>query len=72
MSYRQPIEWHEECLKNMMAYTNTLREELLRKQAELERLDKANVFYAFQITEARRQGKAAFDQEKFGRKRGAK
>ena len=71
MSYMQPIEWHEACLKNAMASANRLRDEIQRKQLDLQRSDRDNVFYAFQITEARKQGKTAFDRERFCMKRGS-
>lgn len=60
-----PISWHEECLKNSKEFTDRIRENIKRLQADLTRNEAENEFSERQIMEAKKRGLKEFDREKF-------
>jgi len=65
------IEWHENNIKNLHRYASEVREKAERDIQESERLWDSALFYAKQIDEAKRRGKASFDADRFLHKRTA-
>jgi len=66
---KEPICWHEECLRNLRGFVERKREEVKRAEAELERLETQLSQYEYQIETAKREGKDSFDKERFAIRR---
>lgn len=66
------LAWHRECLTNATAHVYGLRRDVERRIAELARSESEIAFYAEQIAAAEKQGKSAFDRERFLAKRKTK
>ncbi len=62
---KQSIEWHSDCLKNSIEHARRKREILERDIQELEKLEHLNRLKAAQISLAIKEGKDAFDEERY-------
>lgn len=60
-----PIEWHEDCLRNAWLSVNDLLDAMKQAKSRYERSLKETQHYASQIARAKRLGKKAFDSERF-------
>lgn len=73
---KNSMEWHENCLKNWLAYRDKIKQEvydrLAELEAELERNEKGLKFYQLQVETAKAEGKDGFDEGKFLVKRNKK
>jgi len=67
---KMSIEWHKGCLKNRKTYIEQLKEKIKRQVAELTKDMIETTNYEDQINLAEKKGLAAFDSEKFGKKKG--
>ena len=61
---KRSLEWHDECLKNMMESLTYAIAKAERAAAEVVRLEKDADHYRRQIFEARRRGMTEFDSER--------
>ena len=61
---KQPIQWHEECLKNRLSHYARKRETAQRELDECLRADNETAFYAQQIDAAKARGMTAFDRNR--------
>lgn len=59
------VEWHEQCLKNMVASLARKTEELERVKIEHHRLTLDVYAREQQIARAKRDGKASFDDTRY-------
>jgi hypothetical protein len=62
---KHPIAWHEENLKNFNASLDAKRKELARITDEVFRMEQESDFRGVQIGQARCEGKAEFDGDRF-------
>lgn len=62
---KQPIEWHEECLRNQREHYNNMLSYVLREQERLRRAEADILTYEEQIARAKREGRDGFDRERF-------
>lgn len=62
------IEWHEQCLKNLLASVEAKREEVIRVQEDFERLKKNYEKYQVQVRTAKMKKMDGFDTERFMKK----
>lgn len=65
MGNAMPIKWHEECLSNMQRNLAAKERALARAQAEYDRCLTDVIRLGVQIARAKREGKGAFDAEKY-------
>ncbi len=63
------IEWHEERLKNNVAYLERRRESLKREAESIEQSTADSNLLELQIATAKREGKLSFDPDKYLKKR---
>lgn len=59
------IQWHQDSLRNQLAYLKRLEDDLQRKQQEIARIKADVEHYQSQIDEAVKQGKDSFDPDRF-------
>ena len=62
---KHDIAWHENCLKNSKATYDREFKQFENERERLLRWEKELLFLQEQIKEAKRRGKAEFDEEKF-------
>jgi hypothetical protein len=62
---KMPITWHEECLKNRLISLERSKQELARKEQQVQRETAACRFTERQIEEAKNQKKDGFDDGRF-------
>jgi hypothetical protein len=65
----KPIEWHEECLKNMQSGLPEKSKTMARAQEDYYGSLMRVIKYSDQISNAKVDGKTAFDRERYGKKR---
>lgn len=61
----KPIEWHENCLNNMLIFQKNQEEYLERLHTELVKAKEKLDFYEDQIKSAKIMGKKEFDSDVF-------
>ena len=66
---KNTLEWHKNCLKNMIISLQKDKEELKRKQDEVLTFEDRVTFYKIQIERTKKENKDGFDREKFNVKR---
>jgi hypothetical protein len=66
---KMPIEWHEECLSNMLKHYRMEMDKYLLAKLSTERLFNECQKYRAQIESAKEKGKASFDSDRYRRKR---
>lgn len=69
---KQPIKWHEECLKNMRASLERKLQEIERHNQDADRLKQEVQFLSEQIQAAILAKKDGFDSEKYLHKKPTK
>ena len=69
---KMPIDWHIQCLENSKNMAEFKRRQLLQLQEDVDRMDKNNQFYTLQIETALKEGKKAFDSDRYLVKRKTK
>jgi len=62
---KQPIQWHKECLRNIIEYAKRKRDEANRVRDDADRIDRDVAFLARQIEAAEKAGKDGFDSDLF-------
>jgi len=62
---KRPIAWHEQRLESRLVFLRQLEKEQAQIQAEVERSRAELDVLKAQIARAKREGKAAFDDERF-------
>ena len=62
---KQTIEWHSECLRNMVKHAMRLRDMMDRATDDYVRFRESCLFRERQIAEAVKQGRDGFDDERF-------
>ena len=67
---KQPVGWHQECLKNSMESLRCERAELERLQQRVDRQQARVERLQQQIERALREGKDGFDADRFEPKKG--
>lgn len=66
---KQSVEWHEECLKNMISYMKSEHKTALQYLRNYCKIKKDINFLKKQIEEAKRKKKDGFDRDRFLLKR---
>ena len=66
---KNPIEWHEDCLKNTKIYLSGKKSQYDRMGDEIKSLEEKVEFYTIQIELAKKKKILSFDEEKFGIRR---
>ena len=69
---KQTIEWHEECLKNLLRDLRNKIENLKKMQSEIQKESKEIYFLESQIVLAKKKKMTSFDARRLGLKRGSK
>lgn len=67
---KQSIEWHEECLKNRKGRLDGRLETWGRMGREIDEEQRVYFEYAAKVRRAKREGRNAFDADKFNKPRG--
>ena len=62
---KYPIKWHQECFKNQDDYVKNLEAELDRRFSILIRAKKERDEYKAQIEQAIKEGRDAFDPDRY-------
>ena len=68
---KRPIEWHQDCFRNLCASTQQKRRDAARLTADLELAERELASYAEQIAAAAARGLEGFDRDRFLVKRSA-
>jgi hypothetical protein len=62
---KQPIAWHEQCLKNLCTSWERAAARAVAAQAEADRIYQQVLLLDHQLTVAKAQGKDGFDPDRF-------
>lgn len=62
---KQPLQWHEECLKKAKRFAAEAEQKALQARDLADRMTKDIEIREQQIAEAKKRGLSGFDQERF-------